>query len=749
MVMAKKKSSSTTLNGVVYAWNADGTEVRDGDSDPATNGPFYVREGAQWEWSRSGPALYDLDGDGAKDIIFGTKNDDTGTRRLMAIKYDGTDVAGFPYIANGGISVDPCVGDLDNDGQVEIVFFCNNRYVYAVRQDGSDYPGFPVNLGYTAVHDWVSSPGLGDMDGDGMLEIIYTPNERPGFSAVSSWWIPIMTAAPPARLCPVGRWSCPAVPRAAPSSATSMATIHPDILRGIGGGHESAPYNLYAFHADGSAIDGFPITLAGPVMTSPTITDIDNDSDVDIVYGGWDFLLHVWDMPFAYNGNTVSWPTHDGNAKRDGVVTAPTVIPGVISNLNASRGNNQVTLDWTNPPEEVAELEVWRSAWYHFPGVDPVSAYPEYDDWDNDIVPELPTDRYSAILDPLWEMVGTTLAPEHSYVDDTLGRGIYYYVIFPLNSAGYSGDGSDVSSISYLLGDLTGNGDVAAGDITILGASYGTSDGDGGGLYNNECDVGPTDDNSGSGVPQTDDAVGFEDLMIFALNWDITVTKTLPTEGSVVARFSWEKVDETTWSLVLTEPCVNLKGLNLRSELSPNAVLSLTAGQLLGQQENQNFLRNIPRHGLDAGLAILGKNACVTGQGELIRIEVVGEFNPDEVEITARDADNKALELTVDGTVNGSDIPIRYSLSANFPNPFNPSTKIAFDLPKSQNVRLVVFSVDGRRVRTLRNESMSAGRHTVTWTGRNDQGELVAAGAYFYRLQAGDFSETKKMMLIK
>ena len=188
------------LNGVVFAWNADGTEVRDGDSDPATNGPFYVRTGAQWEWSRSGPALYDLDGDGAKDIIFGTKNDDTGTRRLMAIKYDGTDVAGFPYIANGGISVDPCVGDLDNDGQVEIVFFCNNRYVYAVQQDGSDYPGFPVNLGYcrcdmpgSAARAW------GTWTGTACWRSFTHPTKIPGFSAVSSWWIPIMTEAPPVR----------------------------------------------------------------------------------------------------------------------------------------------------------------------------------------------------------------------------------------------------------------------------------------------------------------------------------------------------------------------------------------------------------------------------------------------------------------------------------------------------------------------------------------------------------------------
>jgi len=143
----------------VYAWHINGTEVRDGDSNPATNGPFYFRPGAKFEWSRSGPALYDLDGDGAKDIIFGTRNDDSGLRRLMALKHDGTDVPGFPYIVNAPVTVDPCVGDLDNDGQVEIVFFDQAKYLYAVKQDGTNYPGFPAYMGYTSVTTWVTSPG--------------------------------------------------------------------------------------------------------------------------------------------------------------------------------------------------------------------------------------------------------------------------------------------------------------------------------------------------------------------------------------------------------------------------------------------------------------------------------------------------------------------------------------------------------------------------------------------------------------
>jgi hypothetical protein len=319
-----------TLNGVIHAWNSDGTELRDGDNDPGTNGPFYFRQGAIWEWSRSGSALYDLDGDGAKDIIFGTKLDDTGTKRLMALKYDGSDVNGFPYLVNGRVSVDPCIGDLDGDGQVEIVFSCDQSFVYAVRQDGTDYPGFPVQLPYADVMDWVSSPGLGDMDGDGMLEIIHTPNQTGTLSRVMVLDTDYVGGTS-GDVLPGWPVELPGSSEGSPVIGDIDGDFSPDILRGIGGGDESAPYNLYAFHADGTEIDGFPITLGGPLMPSPTITDLDLDSDVDIVYGGWDFLVHVWDMPFAYNEFNVPWPTHGGNAKRDGVFTKYATSGGEIA----------------------------------------------------------------------------------------------------------------------------------------------------------------------------------------------------------------------------------------------------------------------------------------------------------------------------------------------------------------------------------------------------------------------------------
>ncbi|NIX35387.1 MAG: T9SS type A sorting domain-containing protein, partial [Nitrospinaceae bacterium] len=81
--------------------------------------------------------------------------------------------------------------------------------------------------------------------------------------------------------------------------------------------------------------------------------------------------------------------------------------------------------------------------------------------------------------------------------------------------------------------------------------------------------------------------------------------------------------------------------------------------------------------------------------------------------------------------------------------PFNPSTQIRFSLAKKVNVQLEIFNVLGQRVKTLLNHSMSAGEHEVVWDGRNEANVRVGSGIYFYRLKAGEFVKTRKMILLK
>ena len=94
-------------------------------------------------------------------------------------------------------------------------------------------------------------------------------------------------------------------------------------------------------------------------------------------------------------------------------------------------------------------------------------------------------------------------------------------------------------------------------------------------------------------------------------------------------------------------------------------------------------------------------------------------------------------------------LPAAFDLAQNYPNPFNPSTEIRFNLPSQARVTLTVYNLLGRRVSQLVDDLLPAGEHTVSWDGTSDTGDRVASGLYLYRLEAGDFAASKKMVLLK
>jgi hypothetical protein len=95
-------------------------------------------------------------------------------------------------------------------------------------------------------------------------------------------------------------------------------------------------------------------------------------------------------------------------------------------------------------------------------------------------------------------------------------------------------------------------------------------------------------------------------------------------------------------------------------------------------------------------------------------------------------------------------LPKVFGLGQNYPNPFNPSTIISYDVPQGGgDVTLRIYDVTGRLVRTLINGFETAGWKTITWYGRNDRGQSVATGVYFYRMTAPGFEKTHKMVLMK
>ena len=94
-------------------------------------------------------------------------------------------------------------------------------------------------------------------------------------------------------------------------------------------------------------------------------------------------------------------------------------------------------------------------------------------------------------------------------------------------------------------------------------------------------------------------------------------------------------------------------------------------------------------------------------------------------------------------------IPGEFALHQNFPNPFNPSTEIRFDLPEAGKVNLAIYNLMGQKIRTLSSGEMTPGYHAIVWDGTNDMGSQVATGMYFYAIQTSEFQATKKMLFMK
>ncbi len=164
---------------------------------------------------------------------------------------------------------------------------------------------------------------------------------------------------------------------------------------------------------------------------------------------------------------------------------------------------------------------------------------------------------------------------------------------------------------------------------------------------------------------------------------------------------------------------------------------------------------------------LLGDLHTHTSEGQLSD-EFIQQLRDKGCEVnieTSEDGTQKQVRIECDGakatwhhddddatpakSADEGDLPEEFVLDQNYPNPFNPTTTVRFSLPRTEHVTLDIYNVQGQIVRTLVNETRSAGEHKVEWDATSDNGERVASGIYFYRLTAGDYTVSRKMTLLK
>jgi hypothetical protein len=157
---------------------------------------------------------------------------------------------------------------------------------------------------------------------------------------------------------------------------------------------------------------------------------------------------------------------------------------------------------------------------------------------------------------------------------------------------------------------------------------------------------------------------------------------------------------------------------------------------------------------IDPGDAVLINLEATYADSENPPMEINLDFCVEDCDGAISDGDANSLDVETTAASfldNGDEISlIEFSLNENYPNPFNPSTTIGYSIANPSNVEIVVYDMMGREINSLfSGYQESAGHYSVVWNGFTDDGLEASAGVYIYKMTAGDFTQTSKMLLVK
>ncbi len=442
-------------------------------------------------------------------------------------------------------------------------------------------------------------------------------------------------------------------------------------------------------------------------------------------------------------------------------IEADNTLPDPVTGFDVEPGHELLVMSWDDP----------STTDDNFYGV-----LVRYDDWDdypyyNDPPPLYPADETEGEGDA-YNDTGLVMYWEYDKTD----RDVSYCSAFVYDWAmnyGPDDPGAQDRSTNYWLGDVAGpmghwgsepgydyNGLVNDADFDKLAGTYAASNPV---IPDAECDVGPTDDYSRVGIPEPDDVIGFEDLMILAMNYGVVAPRVvpfLPDEATKALSLELAELGASGEGMIeialrLEGNASEVKGLSTVVGYD-STELEFVSARLSDDMSSPLapvfFWRGSDDERVQIDLAVLGTDVTVGGSGDVavLTFQALSEgYTLEFASVDLRNADNEQLVVEFEGIESKPEVPAAFRLVGNLPNPFNPVTKIAYDVPREAAVAIRIYDVSGRLVRTLVDQRIEPGRHEAVWTGRNETGEPVGSGVYFCTMDAEEFHGSHKMTLLK
>jgi hypothetical protein len=407
---------------------------------------------------------------------------------------------------------------------------------------------------------------------------------------------------------------------------------------------------------------------------------------------------------------------------------------------NDGDGTTQINLSWGGTVTAGDSVLIYRAGWGN---------YPEYDDVGGG-VPATPSYPPGSP----WALAGAVVGAS-AYADETTARDFWYYVAFVKDPCGNVGPVSNRTggTLNYHLGDVhngsavacVGDNAVDLSDISFLGAHYGVPV-----LPGFDClDVGPTTDNSVNARPTTDNKVGFEDLMMFAINYGLVSApqNAMMPVAAASDELSLDGPAQVTAGMTFTVS-LRLKGAGDLQGLSAQlgwdrAVVEPVSVEAGGLATTQNAVVFSSGAG-NVDAALLGANRGFMGEGVLATVTFRALANgATAVTLAKLDARNLGNQPVTLAGVKAATVTATQFAPA-MPNPFRGTTTLSYALAKGGAVELAVYGVDGRKVATLASGVQEAGSYRLSWDGAG-----ARPGLYYARLTTPEGRLTRTLVLTR